>query len=106
MRKPGDNYAIRYHGYLRVPTNGMYTFYTTSDDGSKLAIGSEEVVDNDGVHGTQERSGQIALKSGLHPCTVTFFQGTGGASLGAAWQAPGLEKGTIPSSAWFRRTAP
>jgi len=106
VREKGDNFGIRYRGYLRVPTNGMYTFYTTSDDGSKLAIGNEEVVNNDGIHGTQERAGQIALKSGVHACTVTFFQGTGGASLSAAWQAPGLGKESIPNSSWLRRAAP
>jgi hypothetical protein len=103
VRTTKDHFALRFSGYLRVPTNGMFTFYTKSDDGSKLCIGDEEVVNNDGVHGTQERSGQIALKSGLHACTVTFLEYSDGESLNVSWQAPGLGKQTIPNSAWFRQ---
>jgi hypothetical protein len=38
-------------------------------------------VDNDGFHGDEQRTGMIALRAGLHPITVRYFQGTGGASL-------------------------
>ncbi|MEJ7664761.1 MAG: PA14 domain-containing protein [Hymenobacter sp.] len=52
-RQREANYAFRYAGYVSVPTDGMYTFYTTSDDGSQLFIGSTQVVSNDGQHGAQ-----------------------------------------------------
>ncbi len=61
-------------GYLDVPTGGVYTFTLTSDDGARLLVGEELVVDNDGIHGVSERAGMIALAAGLHPLTIRYFQ--------------------------------
>jgi len=70
-----------YAGHLHVPRSGIYTFTLTSDDGSTLAIGDTVVIDFDGYHGEQDRSGQIALAAGYHPIVVRYFQATGGAAL-------------------------
>ena len=43
----------------------MYTFYTESNDGSRLYIDGAEVVDNDGLP-RRTRAGTVALKQGLH----------------------------------------
>ena len=60
---PGDTntFSIRYVGYIQIDTPGSYTFYTSSDDGSKLYIDGTEIVGNDGLHGMQERSGTVSL---------------------------------------------
>jgi hexosaminidase len=76
-----EQYALRFTGFLRVSEDALYTFELTSDDGSTLAIGGEMVVDNDGLHGAEARTGMVALRAGLHPITVRFFQGGGGAAL-------------------------
>jgi hypothetical protein len=52
------NYAFQYTGYVYAPAAATYTFYTNSDDGSKLWIGGQLVVNNDGLHSAQERSGR------------------------------------------------
>ncbi|MDA9353604.1 PA14 domain-containing protein, partial [Flavobacteriaceae bacterium] len=51
------SFAVRYTGYISITTNGTYTFFTSSDDGSKLLIDGVEIVNNDGSHAAQERSG-------------------------------------------------
>lgn len=104
VRNRDSNYGIRYTGYISVPSDGIYTFYTTSDDGSKLLIGSTEVVNNDGLHADQERSGTIGLKAGLHAISVLFLQGGGGQTLIASYSGPNLGKQVIPDAA-FRRSA-
>jgi len=76
-----EGYGLVFRGYLTVPADAMYEFALASDDGSTLTIGDERVVDNDGLHGTQERTGMIALRAGAHPITVRFFQAGGGADL-------------------------
>lgn len=76
-----ETYALRFSGFLRVPADGMYVFALESDDGSTLTIGDRLVVNNDGFHGPQEKTGMIALRAGLHPVTLRFFQGGGGAAL-------------------------
>jgi hexosaminidase len=76
-----ERYGMRFRGHLRVPEDALYTFSLTSDDGSTLAIGDAVVVENDGAHGPVEKSGMIALRAGLHPVTIRYFQGGGGAVL-------------------------
>ncbi|NVN17900.1 hypothetical protein GUA46_06065 [Muricauda sp. HICW] len=97
---PGDtdNFSIRYTGFIQIDTQGTYTFYTTSDDGSKLYINGTQVVNNDGAHGSQERSGTITLSPGLHDITVLFFENGGGENLSVAYQGPSIGKQNIPFS--------
>jgi len=101
-RTRDDNIAFVYTGYLSVPTDGVYTLYTTSDDGSRLLIGTTVVVDNDGPHAMQERSGVIGLKAGRHALTVHFAQGAGGFGLEVRWEGPGIAKALVPANALFR----
>ncbi len=99
-----DYYGYRFTGYVNVPNDGTYTFSTFSDDGSKLFIGSTLVVNNDGKHGYQERSGTIGLKAGKHAITVTYFENLGDALFAVGYAGPGVLKQFIPASALFRTT--
>ncbi len=101
-RNRDDQFGFSFTGYINVPTDGSYTFYTSSDDGSRLYIGTTLVVDNDGLHGNQERSGTIGLKAGKHAMTITFFEQGGDQVLTASYSGPGISKQTIPASALFR----
>ncbi|WP_206513158.1 PA14 domain-containing protein [Flagellimonas marinaquae] len=100
QQDPGDSdsFGIRYSGFIQIDTPGTYTFYTTSDDGSKLFINGTEVVDNDGLHSSQERSGNISLTAGLHDITVLFFENGGGETLTVQYQGPSISKQQIPFS--------
>jgi len=94
-----EYFALRWRGYVTVPATGVFTFYTESDDGSRLYIGDQLVVDNDGLHGSREVSGVLALEKGIHPITVTFFQGPGGIDLKVSYTGPQIKKQLIPASA-------
>ena len=39
-----DHFLVHYQGFIRVPTTGTYTFYTINDDGFRLTIGTEVVI--------------------------------------------------------------
>ncbi len=97
---PGDtnSFSIRYTGYIEIQTAGSYTFYTSSDDGSKLFIDGVEIVDNDGNHGNQERSGTVSLDTGLYPIEVLFYENSGGETLTVQYQGPSISKQNIPFS--------
>ncbi len=98
-----DYFAFRFTGYIRVPEDGIYRFATRSDDGSKLLIGDREVVSNDGLHGRTEQSGSVALRAGLHPIVVTFFEHVGAAALEVYYEGPNIVRQPIPASAlWYR----
>lgn len=98
--KSSENFSLRFRGTLTVPSDGDYTFFTRSDDGSWLLIDGRIVVDNPGMHAAEERSGKITLKAGEHAFACCFFQGASESELIASWQAPGLPKQEIPPSAF------
>lgn len=78
-----DNFGVLLEGYVEVPETGLYTFFTISDDGSKLYINDELIVDNDGSHSATRRTGQTLLRTGKHKLRVEYFQGRMGKSLQA-----------------------
>ncbi|MFO0837540.1 MAG: alpha-L-fucosidase [Phycisphaerae bacterium] len=92
-------WALQFTGFIEVTSQGVYRFFTVSDDGSRLWIGDELVVDNDGLHGSVEKSGRIALATGRHAIRIAMFQKTGDVDLRVLWQQPDLPKGEIPTSA-------
>ncbi|MEX2214980.1 MAG: PA14 domain-containing protein [Phycisphaeraceae bacterium] len=92
-----DNFAFRFRGYIDIPRDGVYTFYTHSDDGSRLVIGRDLVVDNDRIQGGTEKAGSIELKKGLHAITASFFEAQGGEELDVRWEGPGINKQSVPA---------
>jgi hypothetical protein len=93
-----DDVGAVFSGWIDVPAGGVWTFFTSSDDGSRLKIGAATVVNNDGLHGMVEASGSIALGPGRHAIRIEFFERGGSAGLIASWQGPGVAKGVIPAS--------
>jgi mono/diheme cytochrome c family protein len=81
LAKRGSNYGMRFEGVFPAEAAGKYTFTVVSDDGSRLLIDGKTVVDNDGVHPPQSKSGSVELTKGVHTIAVDFFQGGGEAEL-------------------------
>jgi hypothetical protein len=103
-RSRDDNFGLEFDGYISVPTDGDYTFFTNSNDGSRLFIDGMQIVDNDGVHVMQEAMGLVKLAAGNHALRVTYFNGTGGRGLDVSYQGPGITKVPVPAAAYFRST--
>ncbi len=93
-----SNFALQFNGYINIATAGTYTFYTSSDDGSNLYLDGTLLVNNDGLHATQEASGTVTLTAGSHPIRVNYFQQGGGQSLTVSYAALGISKQAIPAS--------
>ncbi len=102
LRQQDDSFALRFTGYIEIPSNGGYTFYLNSDDGSKLYVNDELVVDNDGTHGMQESSGYRYLLEGIHPITVTYFDHDGENDLMVSYSSLHIPKTQIPVDTLFR----
>ena len=75
MESVVDNFAIRFRGKLAIETPGTYTFALNSDDGSKLYINQNLVVDNDGIHTPRYVRGSLKLAAGMHHIEIHYFQG-------------------------------
>ncbi len=91
-----DQVAVVFECKIQIKNAGQYTFFTRSDDGSKLFLNGEAVVDNDGDHGVKEKSGKISLEAGTYPLRVEWFNGGGGYWLDVRMQGPGMIKQLIP----------
>ena len=93
-----NNYAFQFDGFIDIATAGTYNFYTSSDDGSKLYIGTKEVVNNDGLHGKSEKSGSVYLSAGKHQIKVTYFERWSDDILEVRYSGPGISKKIIPDN--------
>jgi hypothetical protein len=101
VRDRGDGFGFRFTAMVDAPVEGYYTFYTSSDDGSKLYIDGAQVVDNDGFHGMQWRQGTRYLTAGKHSIMVTMFEWGGGEGLEVQVEGPGIPRIPIPNEVLY-----
>ena len=85
---PLDNFTVRFSSEIEITTGGTYTFYSGSDDGSIVRVNGVVVVNNDGAHSFQERSGAIFLAPGRYVLTVDFFEIGGQEDLQVLYSGP------------------
>ncbi|MGB1931081.1 MAG: PA14 domain-containing protein, partial [Mariniblastus sp.] len=95
--QPRDAFTNVFNTLIDIPQTGRYTFFITSDDGSRLYINGEELINNDGPHGMVTKSGAISLPTGLHSIRVNYFDSGGGDGLTVEWSGPGINRQPIPS---------
>ncbi len=67
-------------------------------------IGLTPVVDNDGLHVPQLKSGRVFLEAGKQPIHLEWFNGLDKSALEVAWQGPDVKRQNIPSSALWHRS--
>ena len=93
--------GLKFNGYIFIPETGNYTFSTLSDDGSKLFIDNELIVDNDGIHWANEAYGAVKLEKGFHKINISYFDLTGGTILNCFIQKEEKNKQEITASQLF-----
>jgi mono/diheme cytochrome c family protein len=87
-----DAFAIRFEADLPIAKAGEYRFWLASDDGSRLTIDDQVVVDNDGVHARVQKQGQAELTEGVHRVVVDFFEGYNEATLEVSIAGPEMQR--------------
>jgi S1-C subfamily serine protease len=91
-----ENFALVYTGFVKIPTDGVYTFHLASDDGSRLVIGDETIVNHDGLHAASTAIGLVRLAPGLYPLRLEYFEATGGQTLRLGVSGPGVPQRDLP----------
>jgi arylsulfatase A-like enzyme len=94
--------ALRFSGWITVPTAGDYTFHLASSTRAFLRLHEAAVIDADFGYGAgEERSGAIRLAAGTHAWTIHTLLATNGiSSLALDWSGPGIPRQPVPAAAF------
>ncbi len=105
-----DNYMTHVRGYLYPPQTGSYTFWTSSDDHSRLWLSTDAdpankklIAEVDGYTGAavwdkypSQKSAPVTLQAGQkYYIEVLQRDGTGGDNLAVGWGGPGIGTGPV-----------
>lgn len=86
-------------GYFYAPQTSGYQFVLESDDGSVLDLDGLRIVDHDGDHGMEAKSGYAYLQQGWHQLKVLYFNSGGGAGFKVTYAPVGGVQIPIPAQA-------
>jgi hypothetical protein len=99
-RMGSDAFEVRWTGTVTPSYTETYTFYTTSDDGVRLWVNGQQLVDNWTDHSATENQGSVALQAGhAYDLRMEMYDRTGAAVAKLAWSSASQAKGPIPAAA-------
>jgi glucose/arabinose dehydrogenase len=101
-----DTFSVRWTGQVEAQFTGTYTFYTQSDDGVRLWVNGQQLVNNWTNHATTENSGTIALTAGQrYDIRMDFYENAGGATARLLWSSASVPKAVVPTSRLYAAAA-
>ncbi len=104
---PNDNFYVRWSGQVEAPTAGTYTFYTYSDDGVRLWVNEQLIVNNWTDHAATQNQGSLTLAAGQrYNIRMEYYEKSGGAVAQLSWSSPNLAKQIIPTSQLYATSVP
>jgi hypothetical protein len=94
-----DSFSVRWEGQVQAQFSETYTFTTRSDDGVRLWVNGQKLVDNWTQHAPTENSGSITLVAGTkYDIRMEFYEDAFGAVAQLFWSSPSTPKRIIPAS--------
>ncbi len=104
---PTDQFSSRWIGYVIPRESGTYRFQTYTDDGARLWLGSERIIDDWSEHAPRAvTSAAVFLEAGkLYALRMDYFERFGGAVAELRWQPPGSAAfSPVPREVLFSRS--
>lgn len=99
---PSDAFSIRWTGKIRPQYADQYTFYSRSDDGVRLWINDQQIIDDWTARALKENSGKISLEANKdYNIKYEYFDNAYDAIVSLEWSCPTLERQIIPQSQLF-----
>jgi beta-glucosidase len=84
------NWSVKWTGTLHPSTTGSYQFSLTSDDGSRLFVNGQQVINNWFNQGSTTRTGSASLTAGQNvSIEVDYYQAGGASNATLGWTVPG-----------------
>jgi hypothetical protein len=91
-----DYYSGIITGYIYAPYSETYTFYITSDDGVRLYVNNQKIIDA-WTTGSKTVSGNITLNGGQwYPIRIEHYEYTGSERLLLEWSSPSIPRQKVP----------
>lgn len=101
-----DDFVLIANGYFYADQDTSASLRIWSDDGSRVFIDNQLVIDNDGSHGTEEKHTNVHLEKGYHPLVIEYAQGKGGRYLSFEWKPKGETSwSAVPATALYHASA-
>jgi hypothetical protein len=103
---PSDHFSVRWTGKVEALYSQTYTFYTSSDDGIRLWVNGQQIINNWTDHGRTQNSGTIALTAGQRSdIRLEYFEDTGSATARLSWASSSQAKQIIPATQLYLPSA-
>lgn len=94
-----DTFSVRWSGRVLAPVTGSYTFTTTSDDGVRLWVNNQLIINNFTDHSATNNSGVINLTANTYyDIWMEFYENGGSAVARLFWSYPGRTRQIIPQA--------
>lgn len=82
---PADNFSVRWTGKVNTES-GNYRFHLRMDDGARLYIDNNLVIDEWKDGALRERTADVALAKGTHTIRVHYYERSGEARVELRWE--------------------
>ncbi len=93
-----EDFVLHARGYVYIEKEIETGLRIWSDDGSRVTLDGQIILDNDGLHGTEMKQTMVRLSKGYHPIWIEYLQGKGGRYLSFEWKPEGAADWTgLPS---------
>ena len=93
-----DQFSARWTADLEIAVADTYTFITNTDDGARLWLNDERIINQWVDQGpTDALSAPIALEPGIYPLRMEYYENGGGAVARLFWQTPTMAREIIPA---------
>ncbi len=93
---PIDNFSARWSGKVEAPATGVHTFHVTGDDGIRLWVNGQLIVNGWIDQGPTGYSGTINLTAGQkYDIKLEYFESAGGALCRLEWTPPGQPRQVV-----------
>ena len=95
-----DTFSARWTGEVEAAFTETYTFYARGDDGVRLWVDGQQLVDAWVDQGATEYSGKIDLAAGqTYSLIMEYYENGGGTTAELRWSSPSTPKQLIPQAA-------
>jgi hypothetical protein len=95
----GDQFSIRWMGELQAQFSEPYTIYATSDDGIRVWLNEQLIIDDWTCHLATEKTAVVNLVAGQrYLLRVEYFQNHLSANVNLSWSSPSTPMRLIPRS--------